>query len=170
MAPTATKVELKPTRRSRRRRARRAGARQSAGGVILPDTAKEKPQEGIILAVGPGRETDKGEIIPMDVKVGDRVLYSKYSGSEIKIDGTEYLIIREKDVLAIVDKVPAASKELRKHIMAAKQLVFDEKRASRARARCEHPRRRGQGDARARRAATSCSTRNSARRRSPTTA
>jgi chaperonin GroES len=80
---------------------------KSSGGVFLPDTAKEKPQEGIIRAVGPGRVTDKGNVVEMHVKVDDRVLYRKYSGSEVKIDGTEYLIIPEKDILAIVDKVPA---------------------------------------------------------------
>jgi chaperonin GroES len=80
---------------------------KSSGGVFLPDTAKEKPQEGIIRAVGPGRVTDKGSVVEMHVKAGDRVLYRKYSGSEVKIDGTEYLIIPEKDILAIVDKVPA---------------------------------------------------------------
>ena len=80
---------------------------KSSGGVFLPDTAKEKPQEGVIRAVGSGRVTDKGSVVDMHVKVGDRVLYRKYSGSEVKIDGTEYLIIPEKDILAIVDKVPA---------------------------------------------------------------
>ena len=78
---------------------------KTTGGVFLPDTAKEKPQEGIIRAVGPGRVTDKGTVVDMHVKVGNRVLYRKYSGSEVKIDGTEYLIIPEKDVLAVVDKV-----------------------------------------------------------------
>ena len=80
---------------------------KSAGGVFLPDTAKEKPQEGIVLAVGTGRVIDNGKTLPMAVKVGDRVIYSKYSGSEVKIDGKEYLIVSEKDVLAVVDKVPA---------------------------------------------------------------
>ena len=80
---------------------------KTTGGVFLPDTAKEKPQEGVIRAVGAGRVTDKGTKLDMHVKVGDRVLYRKYSGSEVKIDGTEYLIIPEKDILAIVDKVPA---------------------------------------------------------------
>jgi chaperonin GroES len=79
----------------------------SAGGVFLPDTAKEKPQEGMVRAVGTGRTLDNGTKIPMGVKVGDRVIYSKYSGSEVKIDGKDYLIVSEKDVLAIVDKVPA---------------------------------------------------------------
>jgi chaperonin GroES len=80
---------------------------KTAGGIFLPDTAKEKPQEGIIRAVGPGRVTDKGTTVEMHVKVGDRVIYRKYSGSEIKIDGTEYLFVPEKDILAIVTKVPA---------------------------------------------------------------
>ncbi len=80
---------------------------KTTGGVFLPDTAKEKPQEGIIRAVGAGRVTDKGTKLDMHVKVGDRVLYRKYSGSEVKIDGTEYLIIPEKDILALVNKVPA---------------------------------------------------------------
>ncbi len=80
---------------------------KTAGGVFLPDTAKEKPQEGIIRAIGSGRVTDKGTTVDMHVKVGDRVIYRKYSGSEIKIDGTEYLFVPEKDILAIVTKVPA---------------------------------------------------------------
>ena len=82
-------------------------AEKSAGGVFLPDTAKEKPQEGVIKAVGDGRVLDNGTKLAISVKVGDRVLYRKYSGSEVKIDGTEYLIIPEKDILAIVDKVAA---------------------------------------------------------------
>ena len=76
-------------------------ADKSAGGVFLPDTAKEKPQEGRVLAVGSGRTLDNGTKLPMDVKPGDRIIYSKYSGSEIKVDGKEYLIISEKDVLAV---------------------------------------------------------------------
>jgi chaperonin GroES len=83
-------------------------ADKSAGGVFLPDTAKEKPQEGKVLAVGSGRILDNGTKVPMEVKVGDHILYSKYSGSEVKIDGKEYLIISEKDVLMILDsRVPA---------------------------------------------------------------
>ena len=76
-------------------------------GIFLPDTAKEKPQEGIVRAVGTGRVLDNGTTLAMTVKVGDRIIYSKYSGSEIKLDGQEYLIVSEKDVLAVVDKVPA---------------------------------------------------------------
>ena len=103
MPATASKTELKPLG-DRVVVESIEQAPTSAGGVILPDTAKEKPQEGVIIAVGPGRRTDKGDVIPMELKVGDKVIYSKYSGSEIKIDGTEYLIVSEKDVLAIVKR------------------------------------------------------------------
>ncbi len=74
----------------------------SQGGIILPDTAKEKPQEGEIIAVGPGKLLDSGKIVPMDVKVGDKIIYSKYGGTEVKVDGEEYVILRQDDVLAIV--------------------------------------------------------------------
>lgn len=73
-------------------------------GIVLPDSAKEKPQEGSVISVGEGGRDDKGNKIPMEVKVGDVVLYSKYAGTEVKIEGTEHLIIRESDVLAIVTK------------------------------------------------------------------
>lgn len=75
---------------------------KTSGGIVLPDTAKEKPQQGEILADGPGRVDDKGNRTALEVKVGDKVLFAKYSGTEVKIDGTEYLIIQEKDILAIV--------------------------------------------------------------------
>ena len=74
----------------------------TASGIILPETAKEKPQEGKVLAAGPGVRDDKGERQPLDVKVGDRVLFAKYTGTEIKHEGTKYLIMRESDILAIV--------------------------------------------------------------------
>ncbi|MEO0091242.1 MAG: co-chaperone GroES [candidate division WOR-3 bacterium] len=74
------------------------------GGIIIPDTAKEKPQQGKVIAVGPGRVDEKGNRIPMEVKKGDIVLFGKYSGNEVKIDDTEYLIMREDDILAIVEK------------------------------------------------------------------
>jgi len=77
---------------------------RTKGGIIIPDTAKEKPQEGEILAVGPGKVADDGKKIPMEVKVGDRVLFGKYSGTEIKIDGEEHLIMREDDILGILEK------------------------------------------------------------------
>jgi chaperonin GroES len=72
------------------------------GGIIIPDTAKEKPQKGQVVAAGPGRVSDNGQLIPMTVKVKDKVLYGKYSGTEVTIDNDEYLIIRESDILAIV--------------------------------------------------------------------
>jgi chaperonin GroES len=72
------------------------------GGIIIPDTAKEKPLEGEVIAVGPGRVTEDGKRIPLDVKKGDRVLIGKYSGTDVKIEGSEYVILREEDVLAIV--------------------------------------------------------------------
>ena len=76
---------------------------KSAGGIIIPDTAKEKPQEGKVVAVGRGKLNEDGKVIPLDVKAGDRILFGKYSGSEIKIDGEEHLILREEDVLGIVE-------------------------------------------------------------------
>lgn len=75
---------------------------KTAGGILLPDSAKEKPQEGKVVAVGPGIVDDKGQRKPIDVKEGDIVLYAKYSGTEVKLDGEEYLIISERDILAIV--------------------------------------------------------------------
>lgn len=76
---------------------------KTRGGVILPDTAKEKPQQGEVVAVGPGRVTDKGTQVEMEVQVGNRVLYGKYAGTEVKLDGEDYLIIKESEVLAILD-------------------------------------------------------------------
>jgi len=73
------------------------------GGIIIPDTAKEKPQEGKVIAVGNGKVSDEGKKIPLDVKAGDKILFGKYSGSEVKIDDEEYLIMREEDVLAIIE-------------------------------------------------------------------
>lgn len=77
---------------------------KSKGGIIIPDTAKEKPQEGKVVAVGKGKMNEDGKIIPLDVKVNDRVLFGKYSGSEINIDGEEHLIMREEDILGIIEK------------------------------------------------------------------
>jgi chaperonin GroES len=76
---------------------------KSKGGIIIPDTAREKPQEGKVIAVGKGKRGDDGKLIPIDVKVGDRVLFGKYSGSEIKLLGDEHLIIREDDILGIIE-------------------------------------------------------------------
>ena len=72
------------------------------GGIIIPDTAKEKPQEGQVMAAGPGRMSDGGKILAMSVKVGDKILYGKYSGSEVSVDGGEFLIMRESDILAVL--------------------------------------------------------------------
>jgi chaperonin GroES len=77
--------------------------KQERGGLIIPDTAKEKPQEGEIIAAGKGKTTDDGKLIPIEVKVGDKILYGKYSGTEIKIDGDEYLIMHQEDILGILD-------------------------------------------------------------------
>ena len=78
------------------------GSEKTAGGIIIPETAQEKPQEGKVVAVGPGRTTDEGKLIDMPIKNGDSVIYSKYAGTEYNEDGTEYLIVRESDILAIV--------------------------------------------------------------------
>ncbi|HMD67469.1 MAG TPA: co-chaperone GroES [Chitinivibrionales bacterium] len=75
---------------------------KTKGGIIIPDNAKEKPQKGEVIAVGPGKISDNGEKIPMELKKGDKVLYGKYSGTEVTVDGKEYLIVRESDVLAII--------------------------------------------------------------------
>lgn len=77
---------------------------KTAGGIIIPDTAKEKPQQGKVVAAGPGKTDDKGKLIPPEVKVNDRVLFSKYGGTDIKIDGVEHLIMREDDILGIIEK------------------------------------------------------------------
>ena len=77
---------------------------KTAGGIIIPDAAKEKPQEGEIVAAGPGARNEEGELIPLDVKAGDRILFAKWSGSEVKIDGEELLIMKESDILGILDK------------------------------------------------------------------
>jgi chaperonin GroES len=77
---------------------------KTKGGIIIPDTAKDKPTEGEVVAAGKGKMTEDGKVIPMDVKKGDRILFSKYAGNEVKIDGTEYLIMREEDVLGIIEK------------------------------------------------------------------
>jgi len=75
----------------------------TAGGIIIPDSAKEKPQQGKIIAVGKGKSTEDGKLLPLDVKVGDKVLFGKYSGTEIKIEGKEYLMMREDDILGVVE-------------------------------------------------------------------
>jgi chaperonin GroES len=83
---------------------------KTAGGIIIPDTAKEKPQEGEVLAVGPGGRDEAGKLIPIDLKVGDRVLFAKWSGTEVKLDGEELLIMKESDILGVMEKGAAARK------------------------------------------------------------
>ena len=83
---------------------------RTAGGIIIPDTAKEKPQEGEIVAVGPGARDESGKVQPLDVKAGDRILFGKWSGTEVKIDGEELLIMKESDVMGVIEGKAAARK------------------------------------------------------------
>jgi chaperonin GroES len=92
MKPLADRVVIKPSE----------AEEVSKGGIIVPDTAKEKPVVGEVVAVGPGKLSDEGKTVPMEVKVGDKVLYGKYSGTEVTVEGAEYLIMREADIFAIV--------------------------------------------------------------------
>jgi chaperonin GroES len=92
LKPLADRVIIKPA----------AAEEKTKGGIILPDTAKEKPMQGEIVAVGPGKVSDDGKLIALEVKVGDKVLYGKYSGTEVNLDDTEYLIMRESDIFAII--------------------------------------------------------------------
>ena len=94
LRPLGDRVVLKPVEKEER----------TKSGIVLPDTAKEKPQEGLVEAVGTGRVLDNGSKVPVDLKVGDRVLYAKYAGNEFKIEDIEYLIVSEKDVLAVLDQ------------------------------------------------------------------
>jgi chaperonin GroES len=84
---------------------------KTKGGIIIPDTAKEKPQEGEIIAVGPGARDESGKVQPLDVKTGDRILFGKWSGTEVKIDGEELLIMKESDVMGIIDAAPATKRK-----------------------------------------------------------
>ncbi len=92
MRPLADRVVVEPLE----------GEEVTPGGILIPETAKEKPQQGLILSTGPGRRDDDGKIIPMDVKTGDKVLYAKYAGTEIKVEGKKLLILKESDILAVV--------------------------------------------------------------------
>jgi len=83
---------------------------KTAGGIIIPDTAKEKPQQGEVVSVGPGGRDEAGKLIPIDVKVGDRVLFGKWSGTEVKIEGTEYLIMKESDIMGVLVQEAARKK------------------------------------------------------------
>ncbi|MBF8378123.1 co-chaperone GroES [Alicyclobacillus mali] len=94
LKPLADRVVIRPVEREEK----------TASGIFLPDNAKEKPQEGEVIAVGPGKLDEKGNRVAMEVKVGDRVIYSKYAGTEVKVNNEELLILRESDILAIVEK------------------------------------------------------------------
>ena len=83
---------------------------KTKGGIIIPDTAKEKPMEGEVVAVGPGARDDKGALVPLDVKAGDRILFGKWSGTEVKLDGVEYLIMKESDIMGILEGSAAVRK------------------------------------------------------------
>ena len=83
---------------------------KTAGGIIIPDTAKEKPQQGEVIAVGPGGRDETGKLIPIDVKTGDRVLFAKWSGTEVKIDGVEYLIMKESDIMGVLAETDSGRK------------------------------------------------------------
>jgi chaperonin GroES len=100
---TATKVAIKPLEDRIVVQANEAET-TTASGIVIPDTAKEKPQEGTVIAVGPGRVSDQGQRIALDINEGDTVVYSKYGGTEIKLDGEEYLILSARDILAIVQR------------------------------------------------------------------
>jgi chaperonin GroES len=84
---------------------------KTAGGIIIPDTAKEKPMEGEVVAVGPGARNEQGQIVALDVKAGDRVLFGKWSGTEVKLDGEELLIMKESDIMGIIEGTPASTKK-----------------------------------------------------------
>jgi len=84
---------------------------KTAGGIIIPDTAKEKPMEGEVIAVGPGARDDAGKLVPLDVKTGNRILFSKWSGTEVKLDGEELLIMKESDIMGIIEGQPAAKRK-----------------------------------------------------------
>ena len=83
---------------------------KTAGGIIIPDTAKEKPQQGKVVAVGPGGRDENGKLIPIDVKTGDRVLFGKWSGTEVKLDGEELMIMKESDIMGVIDRAVATKK------------------------------------------------------------
>jgi chaperonin GroES len=85
---------------------------KTAGGIIIPDTAKEKPMEGEIIAAGPGARNENGQLVPLDVKVGDRVLFGKWSGTEVKLDGEELMIMKESDVMGIIEGSPASKRKV----------------------------------------------------------
>ena len=113
MAATATKVGIRPLH-DRVIVSRIEEGEQKVGGIIIPDSAKEKPQQGKVIAVGKGKVEKDGKVTPLDVKEGDTVLFGKYSGQEIKLDGEEFLIMREDEVLAVIEGGSDANKDAKK--------------------------------------------------------
>ena len=87
------------------------GEEKTAGGIIIPDTAKEKPQEGEVIAVGPGARDESGKIVPLDIKNGDRILFGKWSGTEVKIDGQDLLIMKESDIMGVIEQTTSSKKK-----------------------------------------------------------
>ena len=110
MATTATTVRIRPLH-DRVIVQRLEEGEQKVGGIIIPDTAKEKPQQGKVIAAGNGKSKDDGKRVPLDVKAGDLILFGKYSGQEIKLDGEEYIIMREDEVLGVISGVDAKRKK-----------------------------------------------------------
>ncbi len=125
---------------------------RTKGGIIIPDTAKEKPQEGEVVAVGPGARDESGKVQPLDVKAGDRILFGKWSGTEVKIDGEELLIMKESDVMGIIEGTPAVQAEGRlgplppKFLNTRKEDGSKRRKILRRRAREDAPRRRHSGE------------------------
>ena len=160
--PLHDRVVVKPTEQEDK----------TEGGIIIPDTAKEKPQEGEVVAVGPGRSRRGRQGHPLDVKAGDRVLFGKWSGTEVKLDGEDLMIMKESDIMGVIDRERQRQSQRyrRSETWLPRKSRFRYRRARADAARRRHSRQRGQGDARARRAATSSSTSRSARRASPRTA
>ena len=169
---------------------------KTKGGIIIPDTAKEKPQEGEVIAVGPGGRDESGKLVPLDVKVGDRILFGKWSGTEVKIDGEELLIMKESDIMGMLEgraAKPAAQRpresrarpqegvisnfrtvlnhlDRERTIMAAKDVKFSQRRPREDASRRRHPRQRGEGDAGSKGPQRRASRSPTARRASPRTA
>ena len=85
---------------------------KSAGGIIIPDTVKEKPQQGEVVAIGPGGRDETGKLVPIDVKIGDRVLFGKWSGTEVKLDGEELMIMKESDIMGVIEGSPASKRKV----------------------------------------------------------
>ena len=130
---------------------------QKVGGIIIPDTAKEKPQQGKVIAVGKGKVEKDGKVTPLDVKEGDTILFGKYSGQEIKLDGEEYLIMREEEVLGVIDERSSGRESESSRSMSstteitdnmAKQIIYGEESRQAILRGVNAPRRRGQGHAR----------------------